>query len=47
MAKNPVDDAECRRCDDSGLVGAPGRGWTPCTCRSGAVVLEQRAQAGR
>ena len=41
-----VDDAACRRCDDSGLLPVPS-GWMICTCRAGAMVHEQRARKGR
>lgn len=44
--KAPVDDAKCKRCDDSGL--APNRlsgpKYVACLCPAGAIVLEQRAK---
>lgn len=49
MASKPADDAKCKRCDDSGIVAVPGRrfwegAWATCTCRAGAIVLEQQAK---
>lgn len=41
MASKPVDDALCKRCDDSGLLPR-ALGWDICTCRAGGLVLEQR-----
>lgn len=39
------NDAQCRRCDDSGIV--PERGaWRPCRCGAGAAVLDQLAERG-
>jgi len=42
MTGRPVrtDDANCRRCDDSGVVPSSAQ-WTPCTCAAGAKVLDQ------
>lgn len=37
------DDADCRHCDDSGVIPLCRFKWRACECKAGAVVLEQLA----
>ena len=45
-APKSFDDAECRRCDDAGIL-PDGTGWHVCTCPAGAIVLEQKDRMKR